>query len=184
MRTWNLSYESLTSFDAREKLRSLKAEDPMFWDELTMNKQDTNLPEPDADVPEDDMDAELACDSGFGDDSSVTIADVVRATTGALRSTSRVADREGGGLVPMDLAENEDEEPVGATNGDGDGRDEEAGGSTAAFPQLAEIPTSIIVDSTSAVTATGRGKRKRTQNKWYSSKDFIRHDDNNDSDVE
>ncbi|KAG1872308.1 hypothetical protein DFJ58DRAFT_635311, partial [Suillus subalutaceus] len=33
--TFNLSFESLTSYAVREKLRSLKVDDPQFWDELT-----------------------------------------------------------------------------------------------------------------------------------------------------
>ena len=35
VRQWNLSYGSLTSFEAREKLRTLKTEEPVFWGELT-----------------------------------------------------------------------------------------------------------------------------------------------------
>ncbi|KAG1793278.1 uncharacterized protein HD556DRAFT_1443709 [Suillus plorans] len=35
VRTFNLLYESLTSYAVREKLRNLKVDDPQFWDELT-----------------------------------------------------------------------------------------------------------------------------------------------------
>lgn len=35
MRGFNLSYQSLTSYTAREKLRNLKNDEPEFWDELT-----------------------------------------------------------------------------------------------------------------------------------------------------
>ncbi|PPR06566.1 hypothetical protein CVT24_001800 [Panaeolus cyanescens] len=35
VRSWDLSYECLTSFRAREKLRNLKHENPQFWAELS-----------------------------------------------------------------------------------------------------------------------------------------------------
>ncbi|KAH7908914.1 hypothetical protein BJ138DRAFT_989477, partial [Hygrophoropsis aurantiaca] len=35
VRGFNLSYASLTSFAARDKLRNLKHDDPTFWQELT-----------------------------------------------------------------------------------------------------------------------------------------------------
>lgn len=35
MRGFNLSYQSLTSYTAQEKLRNLKNDEPEFWDELT-----------------------------------------------------------------------------------------------------------------------------------------------------
>jgi hypothetical protein len=34
---WNLSYECLTSYEAREALRKMKTTDPEFWKELTMD---------------------------------------------------------------------------------------------------------------------------------------------------
>lgn len=174
------------SFEARAKLQSLKKEDPQFWDELTMAKEDASLPEAGAVVAEDDMDAELARNSGFGDDSSIKMVDVIRATTGTLGGTSWIAAGEGGGLVSMDLAEHEDEEPADVADKDGDGREERASGSTAGtFPHLPKFPMSTVAaDSTNEAKATGRGKRKHMENKWYSNKNFIRHDDNNNSDVE
>ncbi|PPQ81023.1 hypothetical protein CVT24_013292 [Panaeolus cyanescens] len=38
VRGWNLSYESLTGFEAREHLRNLRHTDPEFWAELTQEK--------------------------------------------------------------------------------------------------------------------------------------------------
>lgn len=54
---FNLSYKSLTSFNAREKLRNLKKADPIFWAELTAGC--TAWPTIVGKVAEDDMDAEL-----------------------------------------------------------------------------------------------------------------------------
>jgi len=56
---FNLLYESLTSFNAREMLQNLKTMNPEFWAELTA----VRLEEPVADsqaVEEDDIDAQAA----------------------------------------------------------------------------------------------------------------------------
>jgi hypothetical protein len=53
---FNLSYQSLTSFTAREKLRNLKSTNPEFWQELTTVAHQTI---PDDDIIDED-DAEVA----------------------------------------------------------------------------------------------------------------------------
>ncbi|KAF8800176.1 hypothetical protein BYT27DRAFT_7019403, partial [Phlegmacium glaucopus] len=75
VRLWNLSYESLTSFEAREKLRNLKTDNPAFWVELSMEKEDASLPAPDDNVPEDTVDVEE--DDAHGDDSSIPLSAVI-----------------------------------------------------------------------------------------------------------
>ena len=64
---FNLSYESLTSFSARETFRNLKTMNPEFWAELTAIRSE----EPVADgraVEEDDIDVQAA---QFDDDSDL-----------------------------------------------------------------------------------------------------------------
>ena len=65
---FNLSHSSLTSFDAREKLRNLRITDPVFWTELTAGQapviaEDAEVDEDHEPVePEDEDDSDLSCD--------------------------------------------------------------------------------------------------------------------------
>jgi hypothetical protein len=61
---FNLSYQSLTSFTARKKLRNLKSTNPEFWQELTTVAHQTI---PDGDII--DKDDTEAADARFDDDS-------------------------------------------------------------------------------------------------------------------
>jgi hypothetical protein len=67
---FNLSYESLTSFKAREKLRNMKTTDPEFWAELTAGvhqtiRDDEVVDEDDVEVAATrfDDDSDLPCDA-------------------------------------------------------------------------------------------------------------------------
>ena len=74
---WNLSYESLTSFEARKKLRDLKVDDPEFWNELSAEMVASNQPASNEVVPEDMVDE--GDHDEYGDDSSIGLATVVKA---------------------------------------------------------------------------------------------------------
>ena len=52
VRQWNLSYGSLTSYEAREKLRTLKTEESVFWGELTASTTH-DFPDPEGHIEED-----------------------------------------------------------------------------------------------------------------------------------
>jgi hypothetical protein len=68
-REWNLSYASLTSFNAREALRNMKSTDPEFWKELT-RAQCQNLPDASKKLPEDDV-PDTNLEDEVGDDSEL-----------------------------------------------------------------------------------------------------------------
>ena len=70
-RKWNLLYECLTGFEAREALRNMKATNPEFWKELTTGAT--------SEASDDDMGVEEDPDVGveqFDDDSNLP-SDVV-----------------------------------------------------------------------------------------------------------
>ena len=167
---WNLSYESLTSFDAQKKLRDLKVEDPMFWNELSGEGVISDLPAPDEIVPEDAIDE--GDDDEYGDDSSIGLATVVKAIVnkGAAALKAAVGIREDGGLVWEAFAEDNNEEPMDLINGmvdDGQGD----GMGTCTNTAGENLPQK-----------EGRGRRKKISNKQFAN--FICHDDNEDSDFE
>ena len=58
-----------------EKLRNLKVDNPAFWAELSIEKEDTTLPVADDNAPEDAIDIEE--DGSYGDDSSISLSAVV-----------------------------------------------------------------------------------------------------------
>jgi hypothetical protein len=161
VRGWNLSYESLTSFEACEKLRNLKADNPAFWSELSMEKEDTTLPAADDNVLEDAVDVEE--DDSHGDDSSIPLSAVVNAV---------ISGEGDSGLVSQDLAGDDNEAPADEIDGQDD--------------KDLEIHTTVSEEaSNSAVSsaqppAEGRGKRTKISNKWYTVKSFIRHNDDDD----
>ena len=146
IRGWDLSYESLTSYEMREKLRMLKTSDPTFWAELA-NDVASNVPKEGEIVVED---AEIVDDDSVGDDSAIGIAEVVAEVLNSKRG------REGGktdGLTLSNFAEDGGEEPTDSDSNPG--------------PVLTSDP---------GPSTGERGKRKRIANKWYPMKNFIRHD--------
>ena len=64
---FNLSYQSLTSFNARETLRNLKTTNPEFWRELTGGRSEDPVND-DQVVDEDDIEAQAA---HYDDDSDL-----------------------------------------------------------------------------------------------------------------
>ena len=106
---WNLSYESLTLFDAWKKLRDLKVEDPVFWNELSGEGVASDLPAPEEIVPEDAIDE--GDDDAYGDDSSIGLATVVKAIinegAAALKAVVGIWD---GGLTWEAFTEDNNEE--------------------------------------------------------------------------
>jgi hypothetical protein len=164
VRGWDLSYESLTSYEMREKLRSLKTTDPTFWAELC-NDVASNVPKEGETVVEDEEVVED--DDSVGDDSAVGIAEVV-AEVLKLKEGSRT-DGKTDGLTLSNFAE-----------------DDGLGEAPTNNPAM-NILTSNSDPATSSKIVTTvdseRGKRKRVANKWYPMKNFIRHDDN-DSDAD
>ena len=192
VRGWNLSYESLTSFDARKKLRELKFEDAAFWNELSVEMVAADLPAPD-DIVEEDIVDEGDTDE-IGDDSSIGFAKVIRAVvdegTVALRV---VGTQEDGGLVQEALAEDDNEEPVFQGEFAEDKCEEPVIDAMADNRHKLGVHTGIANDSypgtsrnTGAVESgpeqQGRGRRKRVSNRQFTN--FICHNDNKDSDVE
>jgi hypothetical protein len=178
VRGWNLSYESLTLFDAQKKLRDLKVEDPVFWNELSGEGVASDLPAPDETVPEDAIDE--GDDDEYGDDSSIGLATVVKAVVneGATALKAVVGIWEDGGLAREAFAEDDNEEPVDLIDG---------------MVDDGHVPTGVVDDSDGMGTRTnaagenlpqneGRGRRKKISNKQFAN--FIRHDDNEDSDFE
>lgn len=178
VRGWNLSYESLTSFDARKKLRDLKVEDPTFWNELSGEGVASDLPAPNEDVPED------ASDEGdvdeYGDDSSIGLATVVRAVVneGAAALKAAVGIREDGGLVREAFAEDDNEEPADLI----DGMVDNQLGVHTGVDSDSHMGTRTNTAGENNLQKEGRGRRKKTSNKQFSN--FIRHDDNEDSDID
>jgi hypothetical protein len=172
VKVWNLSYESLTSFEAREKLRGLKTTDPEFWSELTLNTLHKDLPDSNTAIEEDTINAPGDVDD-YGDDSSISvstvISEVMKGGTG----------REGG-LVPQELAEDEDVEPVETI----DMAVGHTDSSSHAMAPAVETPGLSAKRSLGDRMDERRGKRKRTANKWYALKSFIRHNDDEDSDID
>src|SRR6202022_45959 len=100
---FNLSYDSLTSFEARQELRDLKITDPKFWDELTCKAApDLNVAgnEP---IFEDDETTEPI----FEDDSDLPCEVIIAEVLGS--KTRGVASTATGELVSTAAAESLDE---------------------------------------------------------------------------
>jgi hypothetical protein len=101
---WNLSYNCLTGFTARERLRNLKADDPEFYDELMAN----HVPEETTECPEDDE--TLATDEE-GDDSDLSM-ETVMAHAVDLDTTNGVEETADGNLASNTLADGFDNDNV------------------------------------------------------------------------
>jgi hypothetical protein len=165
VRQWNLSYGSLTSFEAREKLRTLKTEEPVFWGELTASTTH-DLPGREEHAEEDKE--KIDDDNDKGDDSSLEMSALLSTlVTGEVaRNVSIGGD---GGLVSQNEANDVEAEPVEVVgecaNGDID--------------KTMAIPTTAVenqqTSGSSSTREQGRGKRQKFGNKWYDIKEFMRH---------
>ena len=162
VRGWDLSYESLTSYEMCKKLRSLKTTDPAFWAELCSGNVASDVPNEGETVVEDE---EILEDGDDGDDSAIGITEIVAEVLN-LKEGGRV-DGKTEGLMLSNLAEDGGEAP---TNNPG--------------PAINVLTSNPALSSEIVTTVTGEGsKRKRIANKWYPMKNFIWHDDE-DSDSE
>ena len=171
---WNLSHGCLTSFDAREKLRGLKTADPEFWNELTLGTTQKDLPDANTTVEEDTIEAPGDFDD-YGDDSSFSISAVIS-------EVMKGAAGMEGGLIAQGLAEDEDAEPVESI-------DMVVDIDQPTDSNLHTLPPAVGTSSGERnlgdkVRETTSGKRKRTANRWYALKSFIRHNDDEASDME
>jgi hypothetical protein len=142
-----LSYDSLTSREARQSLRELKTTNPELWEQLTKKPDpEIHINATEADDEEDEVPLE--------DDSDLPCEAVITFVGG--KNLAGVEEDPSGALASSALAES-----INAT-------EEELG--------------TVKVGMSEA--DCGRGKRKRTQNKLYSSDAFWRHHDNQASDEE
>ena len=175
VRGWDLSNESLTSFDARKKLRDLKVEDPTFWNDLSVQTVASDLPTPNEAVPEDTLDE--GDNDEYGDDSSIGLAAVVKAVVDEGSAVQKaVGIREDGGLVRDVFAEDDSNEEPQEVPADliGGKVDEKHGAIDGSHTDART--------NTATPEQQGRGRRKKVSNKQFTN--FIRHDDNEDSDIE
>src|ERR1700679_3769314 len=96
---FNMSYESLTSYEARQKLRDLKETDPKFWDQLTQKAAlDVDIPankhiaeDEDATDPLFEDDSDLPCDEVVANVLGSQPAGVRLTTFGDMTSTAAAA---------------------------------------------------------------------------------------------
>jgi hypothetical protein len=142
---WNLSYDCLTGFTARERLRNLKAHDPEFYDELMANQ----VPEEATEYPEDD---ETLTKDEEGDDSDLPMETVI-AHAVDLDVAASVVETADGNLESSTLADGFDDDNVGF--------------------MLDETTEPAEVDPTAFERLPG--KRKIRKNPLYSSDAFWRH---------
>jgi hypothetical protein len=116
---FNLSYDSLTSYEARQKLHDLETSDPEFWAQLTQ-KAETELTLPVDEVLAED---EENADPVFDDDSDLPCEAIINGVLGS--STRGVTSTATGNMVSTAAAESMND---GAT---GTSLDEEEGGNVA-----------------------------------------------------
>ena len=157
VRQWNLSYECLTGVEARSKLRTLKNSDPDFWAELTCKRAQDLVPPDDVHQPEDNATSGLVVvDDDVGvDDSDVTMEVLLESMAGRGIPEGFILTEEGG-ISSNANAEGLDEDDVTIVQG---------------------IGGDVEADE----TQRGRGKRRKTANRLYNSKDFWRYNES-DSD--
>jgi hypothetical protein len=99
---FNLSYDSLTSYEARQKLRELKTTDPDFWNELTQKTATEAADTTNDDVPEDEDISEPL----FEDDSDLPCDVIIARVHGSIPTgTTSTPD---GNLVSTAVAESLD----------------------------------------------------------------------------
>jgi hypothetical protein len=157
-----MSYESLTSYEARQKLRDLKDTDPKFWDQLTRKAV------PDVDIPSNEHIAEDEDVTGplFEDDSDLPCDVIVANVLGSqLAGVKLTTSGDMTSMAAAELLETYRTEMV-SDDVEVEGNHDDASG--------AELGLGIL----------GRGKRKRTANRHYDSKSFWQHNDADTSDQE
>jgi hypothetical protein len=141
----------------------MKQTDPEFWKELTKG-QSQNLPNATEILLEDSQTNDTHIEDVVADDSELPMPILIAAMTGG-ELPENVGVRENGGLVSFAEAEDIDIEPESEiASVDADSADSR--------PNLD--------DSEPGLNEKGRGKRRKTANKYYSSVAFWQHNDEDD----
>lgn len=154
VRGFNLSYQSLTSYSAREKLRNLKQDNPEFWNELTCQNQDQM---------KDGDDIETLGDEGeLGSPDGVVLDDT------DVSCSSVIADMLSG------IIRAGNEKPFGALTSNGEAETMEFMVDTAA-----EVKDNV--DDNTDTADLGRGRRKKKANSLYSHSFWRHHDEDLES---
>jgi hypothetical protein len=154
---FNMSYDSLTSYDARQKLRDLKTTDSEFWDELTRKSAAGLIIADEDNVAEDEENT----DPFFEDDSDLPCDAIISTVLGT--HPVGVTLNATGDVVSAAAAESLDNDKI---------------------DELLPNEVTENNDKAGETAEMGRGKRKRTSNKLYSTNAFWRHHDNDGSDEE
>ena len=151
----------MTGVEARSKLRTLKNSDPEFWAELTCKRAQDLIPPDDVHQPEDNVTSGLfGIDDDVGvDDSDVTMDVLIESIASRRSIPEGFILTEAGGI---------------ASNADAEGLDED---------NVTTLVTTIqgVGGDMGDDEKRGRGKRRKTANRLYNSKDFWRYNDS-DSD--
>ncbi|KAF5341984.1 hypothetical protein D9611_001844 [Ephemerocybe angulata] len=108
-RDLDLSYETLTSFKVRERLRNLKNEDPVFYEELRGTRT-VQIPDPSVVLAEDILVVEED-DAAICDDSSIS-TEVLQAALISPSAAEGLKVKKDGSYHTAALAEVDGEEPV------------------------------------------------------------------------
>lgn len=147
----------------------------MFWNELSAETVASDLPASNEVVPEDTMDQ--GDHDEYGDDSSIGLATVVKAVVDKHAAVLKtVGIREDGGLVRETLAEDNNEEPGDLI----DGMDQTVANKVHNSRAQMRAHTNVTIGN--LPEEQGRGRRIKISNKQFAN--FIRHDDDEHSDVE
>ena len=114
VRQWNLSYTSLTSFEAHDKLQSMRTTDQEFWKELTQNHSNAqDLPGLDEQLAEDIEPESDKCNTTLedddADDSDLPISTLINMMTATdMNLPATVGTQRNGTLTSLADAENVD----------------------------------------------------------------------------
>jgi hypothetical protein len=135
----------------------MKHTDPEFWEELTNGQSQLPNPSTTENCPEDNQPDDTHFEDVVADDSELPMSILIAAMTGS-ELPENVGVGESGGLVSLAEAEDIDIEQENAS-------------AEADQPNL---------DERHEPKEEGRGKRRKTANKYYSSVAFWRHNDKDD----
>jgi hypothetical protein len=149
---WDLSWGCLTGIKARDTLRNMKHNNPLFWAELTQSDPQ-DLPDPAKTLPE-DCEPDTNLENKDSDDSNLPLQMLIDAMTGG-DLPNDVSLQKDGILISLADAENIDLDP--------------------------ETESEASVEPNSE-TGKGRGlgKRWKIASRRYNSEMFWRHNDGDD----
>jgi hypothetical protein len=150
---WDLSWGCLTGVKAREALRNMKRDDPLFWSELTgVDPQD--LPDSTKTLPE-DCEPDTNLEDEDADDSNLPLQMLIDAMTGGDLPNDVSLQQDGTLVISLADAENIDLEPETASE-------------------------SSVEPKTETGQGRGMGKRRKIASRRYNSELFWRHNDGDD----